>query len=230
MKKEVVVISLGGSQILKNGEINVPFLVRFRRMILKHFKKYKFVIVCGGGSVARVYINGLKKIGKSEKLQSYAGISITRHNARFMSYFFGYENEEGIPHTLHQLENMLKQRDIIFCGALEYKPHQTSDATAAQISYHLKCEFINITNVSGLYDKNPMENKSAKLIPKISWEGFYRKAKQITFKPGQHFILDQTAAKIIMDKKIKTYIIGTNLKNLGNILHGKNFTGTLIFG
>ena len=50
------------------------------------------------------------------------------------------------------------------------------------------------------------------------------------FKPGQHFVLDQKAAKIIMDNKIRTYIIGPNLKNLNNLLLGDKFKGTLIFG
>ena len=217
MKKEVIVISLGGSQILKNGEINVPFLLKFKKIIFKHSKNKKFVIVTGGGSVARTYIDGLKKIGKDEKLQSYAGISITRHNARFMSYFFGYENEDGIPHTLIQLSNMLREKNIVFSGALEYKTKQTSDATSAQIASHFNGLFINITNVSGLYDKNPKEYKDAKFISEISWFNFNKLANKIKFKPGQHFILDQTASKIILDNKIKTYIIGTNLINLDNI-------------
>ena len=48
------------------------------------------------------------------------------------------------------------------------------------------------------------------------------------FKPGQHFVLDQKAAGIIMKNKIKTYILGKNMKNLDLLLSGKKFKGTII--
>jgi uridylate kinase len=51
--------------------------------------------------------------------------------------------------------------------------------------------------------------------------------QKLKFKPGQHFVLDQIASKIIMKKKIKTYIMG-DLKNLENFLNLKNFKGTII--
>ena len=229
MEKEVVVISLGGSQIIKNGEINNNFLEKFKKIILKHSKTRKFIIVCGGGSVSRMYIEGLRKAGKSDKLQSYTGISITRHNARFMSYFFGEDNEEGIPHTLEYLERMIKTKKVIFCGALEYKPDQTSDGTAAQIASHFNSLFINITNINGLYNKNPLEHKDAKFIPAISWNEFDKMANGFKFKPGQHFVLDQSASKIIRRNKIKTIIVGSNLNNLDKAISGKKFVGTLIY-
>ena len=55
-------------------------------------------------------------------------------------------------------------------------------------------------------------------------------ANKLKYQPGQHFVLDQTAAEIIMKNKIKTSIIGKNLKNLNNILKGKKFKGTIIQG
>ncbi|MBS3066307.1 UMP kinase [Candidatus Pacearchaeota archaeon] len=230
MKKEVVVISLGGSQILKNGKINIPFLLKFKKIILKHSKKKKFIIVTGGGSIARIYINGLKKINASIKLQSFAGISVTRHNARFMSYFFGQDQLDGVPHTLEGIKRLLNKEKIVFAGGLQYKPDQTSDGTAASIAKELGGVFINITNVDGLYNKNPLEYKDAKFIPYISWKDFHSIVSKIDFKPGQHFVLDQNASKTILDSKIKTYIIGDDLRNLDKLLYGKSFRGTSIYG
>ncbi len=230
MKKKIIVISLGGSQIIKDNQVHLSFLDKFKKIILKQSKKYKFVIVCGGGSVARLYIEGLRKAGKSDKLQSYAGISITRHNARFMSYFFGEDNEEGIPHSINQLNKMIEKKDIVFCGALEYKPNQTSDATSAQIANHFNGLFINITNINGLYNKNPLEHKDTKFIRYIGWKEFDKMSSRFQFKPGQHFVLDQSASKIIMNNRIKTVIVGNNLVNLDNAISGKKFIGTTIFG
>jgi uridylate kinase len=227
--KKTVVISLGGSLIIPN-EVDVPLLKEFKKVLEKHKKNYKFVIVCGGGSVARKYINALRKIGRSNFLQSNVGISVTRLNARFMTYFFGKDANKGIPHDIKQVTNMSKKEDIVFCGALRYAPNQTSDSVAAKIANHLKAVFINLTNVAGLYTKNPKEFKDAKFIPEISWHDFWKRANAIKYKPGQHFVLDQTAAEIIMKEKITTYILGNNLKHLDSLLSGKEFMGTVIKG
>ena len=227
MKKKGIVLSLGGSLIIPNN-IDIKYLKEFKKTILKNTKKYKFIIVCGGGSIARKYISALKEIKINKKLQSLSGISATRMNARFMSYFFGIDPEHGIPHTMKVLKKYVKKRDVVFCGALEYKPKQTSDSTAAQITKYFKTIFINLTNVSGLHDKNPFKYKNAKFIPKISWTDFYKMANKEKFRPGQHFVLDQTASRIIMKNKIITYIIGKNLKHLSNLLNNKKFKGTII--
>ncbi len=229
MHKGVVVLSLGGSLIIP-GEIDVSFLRKFKKVILKNSKKYKFVIVCGGGSIARKYINALREIGMNQVFQSFAGISATRMNTRFMSYFFGQNQEEGIPHTINELKNYMKKSSIIFCGALEYNPNQTSDSTAAEISKYLKTDFINLTNVSGLHDKNPKKYRDAKFIPKISWQGLHKMATKERFTPGQHFVIDQTASKIVMDNKITTYILGKNPKQLDNLLNSRKFIGTIVSG
>lgn len=227
MKKEVIVLSLGGSLIIPE-DLNLKYLKKFKQVLKKNTKKYKFIIVCGGGSIARRYISGLKKLGINEKLQSYAGISATRMNARTMNYIFNQDSSQGIPHTLETLKKEIKERDIVFCGALEYKPKQTSDSTAADIAKAFNTIFINLTNVAGLYDKDPRK-KGAKFIPKISWQDFDERANKIKFKPGQHFVLDQTASGVIMKHRIKTYILGENLQQLDKLLNGKRFVGTEIF-
>ncbi len=225
MKKKVIVLSLGGSQIIPD-DVNVKYLKEFKKTLLKN-KKYKFIVVCGGGSLARKYISAVKTQTSNHKFQSLAGIAATRTNARFMSYFFGIEPKQGIPQTMKEVKNYLKKQDVIFCGALEYKPNQTSDSTAADVAKVFGAEFVNLTNVKGLYDKNPSKHKNAKFVSEISWKDFDRKANELKFKPGQHFVLDQTASKMIMKNKIPTYII-KDLKQLDNFLKQKKFIGTEI--
>ena len=60
--KEIIVISLGGSLIVPK-HIDTLWINKFKEKITKLTKKYKFVIVCGGGFVAREYITILKKRG-----------------------------------------------------------------------------------------------------------------------------------------------------------------------
>ncbi len=229
MVKKVIVLSLGGSLIVPN-EVNIKYLKKFKEVIEKHKRKYKFIIVCGGGNVARKYITALASIGAPTKFQGFSGISATRMNARFISYFFGQDQERGMPHTIAELKKYVKKYDLVFCGGLEYRTKQTSDSTAAEIAQNMKAEFVNLTNVDGLYDKNPSKFKNAKFIPEISWSAFDKMANKLKFHPGQHFVLDQTASGMIKKSKTTTYIIGEDIKQLEALLNNKKFKGTKIQG
>lgn len=224
---KTIVISLGGSLIIPDN-VDINFLEDFKKIINKHKNKYKFVIVTGGGSIARKYISALKTANKSEYFQSLAGIGTTRMNARFLTYIFGKDANEGIPHDMKQASNLLRKNNPVFCGALRYAPNETSDATSAKLARYFNCDFVNLTLVSGLYTKNPLKFKNAKFIPKISWEKFYEKANKTKFQPGQHFVLDQSASRIIKEARIRTYILGKNLKQLDNFLNNRRFRGTTI--
>lgn len=227
--KEVVVLSLGGSLIVPE-KVDPVWIEKFKELILRLKNKHKFVIVCGGGFVAREYITLLEKEHKSKKEQSIAGIAVTRMNARIMMQIFGdYANKE-LPMDMKQIKEALEKKDVVFCGALRYSPNQTSDSTAAKIANYLKTTFINITNVPGLYSDNPIKNKNAKFIPNISWKSFEKRALSLKYKPGQHFVLDQKASTIIRRNKIKTYIIGKDIKSLENLIKNKKFKGTTIEG
>jgi len=227
--KKVIVISLGGSLIVPK-DIDIKFLRKFKDVLLKNKRKYKFVVVCGGGSIARTYINALEKekIKKKHYFQGLLGISTTRANARFLTYFFGKDANKGIPQDMKDVENLLKKSEIVFCGALGYYQKETSDGTSAKLSNYFKSVFINLTDVDGLYDKDPKRFKSAKFIPGISHKEFLKIANKIRYQPGQHFVLDQKAAKIIKKYNITTYILGPNPDNLDNLLNKMHFVGTRI--
>ena len=225
--KKTIVLSLGGSLIVPE-KVDPRWLDQFKKILEKNYKKYKFAIVCGGGFVAREYITILEYEHKSKKQESIAGIAATRMNARLMMQLFGKEANNNLPKEMVQVKNMLHKNKVVFCGALRYAPNQTSDSTAAKLAILLKTDFINLTNIDGLYSNNPLKNKNAKFIPSISWKDFEHKAHKLKYKPGQHFVLDQKAATLIKKNKIKTYILGKNLENLDNLLNDKSFRGTTI--
>ncbi|MBS3079894.1 UMP kinase [Candidatus Pacearchaeota archaeon] len=227
--KEVVIISLGGSLIIPDV-INVKFLREFKKVILKNSRRYRFILVCGGGKTARNYINGLEeqKMFRKRMFQSLLGIEATKLNAKFLIYFFGRRFNKTIPKDMKDIEEHLKKYNVVICGALRYSKKQTSDSTAAKLAKHFNSVFINMTNVPGLYDKSPRKYRNAKFIPYINYKDFLKMAKKIEFRPGQHFVIDQTAAKIIKKYKIRTFVIDGDMKNFDNLLNEKHFVGTVI--
>ena len=110
---KTLVISLGGSVILPDKP-DLPFIDNFKRIVRKHYKKYRFVIVCGGGSIARKYINSLEKEGKSEKELAFAGIRVTRMNAQFLMQIFGKEANDSLPINMEQVKSNLNKNNIVF--------------------------------------------------------------------------------------------------------------------
>ena len=225
--KKVWVISLGGSRIVPD-DVDEGFLKRFKALLDLHRDK-RFVVVTGGGSTARRYIGALRKLGKNTKEQSMEGIAVTRLHAGFMARIFGGVANEDVPFNMKKVKRMLGKNRVVFCGALRYRAKNTSDGTAAKLAGYLKCPFINLTNVRGLYSSDP-KKKGAKFIAKISWGDFYDMIKGVKFEAGQHFVLDQIAAREIMKKKIVTYIVGS-LGAIDGILRGKKrVVGTVIEG
>jgi uridylate kinase len=214
----IIVFSLGGSVIIPN-KVDLNYLEKFKDLILKIKKKHKIIIVTGGGRTARTYINALEKEGLGKKTLSYIGIFTTRLNARLVASLLGIKK---IPSTEKELKNMAKREKLIVTGALGFHPNMTSDGTAAEAAMNLKAElFVNITNVDGLYDKDPKRFRNAKLIKNITFKKFYDISRKTKFIPGQHFVLDQTASRIIYNNKIKTAIVNKNIKNIRYFSKGK---------
>lgn len=227
LKRRVIVISLGGSLIIPD-KVNYSFLEKLKQTLRKYYPRYKFVIVCGGGAIARAYISALEKEHSNSYQKAQAGIRATRMNALFLMQFFGREANDVLPRDMKEIKSLLKKNNIVFCGALRWVLKSTSDTTAARLAQFLKSDFINLTNVQGLYTSNPLTHKNARFIARISWRDFEKKAHALSFHAGQHYVLDQQASTLIRKHKIKTYIIGDKMNNLSFLLRGKPFKGTII--
>lgn len=219
------VISIGGSLIVPD-KVDYNFLVELRKVVNKLKKKYKIVIVTGGGKTARTYIEPLRKAGFSNEVQCLLGIKTTKLNAMLVSNFL--RANKLLPDSITEIKHLLKRYNLVVCGSIGFKPNMTSDGDSADIARHLNAEMmINMTNVDGLFTRDPRKFKNAKFIPDISFRDFLRIVNKIKFRAGQHFVLDKTAAVIIDKYKIKTVI----LKGFGNLercIKGKKFKGTII--
>lgn len=223
-----LVISLGGSLIVPE-EIDTAFLKRFKKLSQQLAKRHKLVIVTGGGSTARNYIAPIRKSKLDELYTSLVGIESTKLNASLVAAFL--KQFHLLPDSLQQVKKELEKNRVVVCGALGFTPKMTSDGDAAQIAEYINADLlVNLTNVNGLYTKDP-KKPGATLIKTITFKNFKKIADKTDYKAGQHFVLDQVAAAIITRAKIKTLILnGKDLKNLEKALEDKPFLGTTING
>ena len=222
----MIVISLGGSVIVPDKPDYI-FLKKFKKLIYEASRKNKIVICTGGGKTARDYINALEKEKLSEYVRDLVGIECTRLNAKLLSSFLGDICNKEIPKELEEVADMLKSNKVVVCGGLSVG--RTSDGTTAQIANYLNSRFfINVTNVKGLYNKDPNKFKNTRLIKKIRYKELEKMMGRIKERPGQHFIIDSLALELCENEKIKIIIIGKDIKNIERTIKGKKFIGTVV--
>jgi uridylate kinase len=216
MKK--VIISLGGSVIIPD-KIDFVFLKKFRDIIKRH-SKTKFIIICGGGKLARNLQRKAAK-GTSESDLDWLGIYATRINALSVKDILDVKHR-----VITNPNDEIKTKENVLVAA-GWKPGFSTDYDAVLLAKNINAQVVvNMTNVDYVYDKDP-KLKGAKAIKEITWKGL-RKIVGSEWKPGLNMPFDPIASKEAEKLKMKVIILGKDLENFENFLNGREFKGTLI--
>ena len=207
-------------------KVDIHFLINFKKTIEKYIKKnYRFIIICGGGKLARNFQQVASKVKKlSNKELDWLGIYATKINAHLLKSVFNDSADDNIISNPNK-KIKFKKNIIIAAGWL---PGWSTDYDAVLLAKNLNIkEIINMSNINFVYNKDPRKHKDAKKIEKISWEKYSKMINQ-KWKAGMNVPFDPIAANEAKKSKIKVMIIGKDLKNLDNLLEGKKFRGTII--
>ena len=220
MKKRVVIKFSGKVFAMEN----VKLLKDYARFLVKISKTYQPIIVAGGGKIARHYISHARSSGADESTLDELGIEISRLNAKLLIYALKGKAYSHPPTTLKEAQHAVDSGLIVVAGGLH--PGQSTNGTAALIAEKTKAvQFINATDVDGIYDSDPNNNKKAKMFKKIE----IKKLKKILIHEdsiaGGYDLMDIVALKIIERSKIKTRVIKSDIKNLEKAIKGQA-TGT----
>ena len=221
-------MSLGGSIIVQD-EIQIDFLKKFRKFILKFLKKgYRFVIVTGGGKVCRKYQQAASKIVKiTDEDKDWIGIHATRLNAQLVRTIF---YKEACPVVLDNpnkdIANAKRYRLFLASG---WRPGASTDYDTVLLAKRFGAKkIINASNIDYFYDKDPSRFKDARPIKDIVWKN-YLKLVGSKWVPGMHVPFDPIASKIASGLKMTIIAAsGADLKNMENIINNKPFKGTVI--
>ncbi len=197
---------------------------RFRSFV-KEFRRDIVGIVVGGGQIARTYIGAARELGASKFLQDRVGINATLLNAWLVASALG-DVSHGFASTFYPIT--VEGEKVPVFGGTEY-PGLTTDFAAALLAEMTGSDFVNITRVGGIYDKNPDKHPDAKLIRRMSYAELLRLA-QVGDKrePGTSFPIDIAAIHILRRSNIRTYVVGKDIKNLRKLFRGEEWTGTEI--
>lgn len=208
------IISLGGSLIAPDHNINWQYLKKFRQFILDNVAVgHKFLIITGGGQICREYQKAASKVVKpTDESLDWLGIHATHLNAHLLRTILPEVSYPSIITKSHQKFNTIRTPVVIAAG---WQPGNSTDYIAVLLAkkYNVKT-VINLSNIDYVYTKDPKKYKNAKKITQVSWDDF-NAIIGTKWLPGLNKPFDPVAS--IMAKRLKLTVIIMNGNKLRHI-------------
>ena len=215
MKKRIV-IKLSGQVF---GMERTKELKDYAAFFVKQSKICQPVIVAGGGKIARYFINHARSSGADESTLDELGIEISRLNAKLLIYALKDNAYPHPPTNLTEVKQAVDSGLIVVTGGLH--PGQSTNGTAALIAEKINAaEFLNATDVNGIYDSDPNKNKKAKQFKRIELKDLRSLLVHEDSMAGGYDLMDIVALKVIERSKIKTKIIKSDIKTIEKAIKG----------
>lgn len=215
MKKRVV-IKLSGRIFSMD---NTKMLKDYASFLVKISKICQPIIIAGGGNIARHYIAHARSSGADESTLDELGIEISRLNAKLLIYALKDKAYSHPPTTLQEVRHAVDDGLIVVTGGLH--PGQSTNGTAALIAEKINAEqFLNATDVDGVYDRDPNKFKNAKKFKRIELKNLRNMLVHEDSLAGGYDLMDIVALKIIERSKIKTRILQADIKTLEKAIKG----------
>jgi uridylate kinase len=221
-----VVLSLGGS-LVNPGTPDSQYVASLARLLRS--TKHKFGIVVGGGKLARKWADDARKKGASEFEADEAAIEATKKNAQFVIDIMKKDCNRVVCNTFESAREQFKRHRFVVMGGTI--PGITTDSDAVLLAECLKAKrILNLSNIDGIYNDNPVRNHNAKKFTKMSYAQLIDLAgKNDLRKAGTHFVFDFLACKLIHRSKIEAHFVhGRNLLDVRKAIEGKPHGGTVV--
>jgi len=196
--------------------------------ILKRYN-HKVAIVIGGGNIFRGRENTQMEVITRDTI----GMLGTVINALYIKDYLVKNNFDVIVATPFKFPNLLDEYDdeelkkyynknniIVFGGGVGKSGYSTDSGVILGVQ-KLDCDFIiKMTNVDGVYDKDPKINEDAFKFDKLTYK------EVIDNKYG---VMDEFAIKIAMEKQIKILVMNfLEYKKLDDYFNGEKL-GTEVY-
>jgi uridylate kinase len=115
------------------------------------------------------------------------------------------------------------------------QPGQSTTSVAITVAEYIKAErLVILTDVDGIYDKDPNLYKDAKLIEKISYDSLQKLILELSVDTqataGEYRIFDAVSLQILKRSKMNVFVMsGKNLSQFNKFWNNeKEIIGTII--
>ncbi len=231
-KPKRILLKLSGEALQWNLEygIDVDFVDKLASEIV-HLSQnvwLEIVIIIWGWNIFRWVAGAAKWLDRT--MWDYVGMMATIMNWVALGDFIEkYGNEVRIMSAIEVpkvAENFIVKRAkkhldrnrIVVSVAWTGNPYFTTDSAAVLRALELKCDIMfKLTKVDGIYDKDPINDKTAKKYEQISFDESLKKWLRV---------MDQSAIALAKDEKLPIFV--WNIKNISKIWTW-TFDGTYVY-
>ncbi|MHA2125943.1 MAG: UMP kinase [Promethearchaeota archaeon] len=232
--KGKIVIKIGGSLLFnENNVINTQLISEFCRIIRNSKQKENCIIICGGGLIAREFIDAVRSFNGSEALCDIFGIEFSRINSKLIIASFQDFAYPQVPKSIEELSTALLFNKIIVMGGLQ--PGQSTTSVSLEVAEYINAKnLVILTDVAGIYDKDPKKFDNAKLLKSLNYnqlqEILLSKSDDKQAAAGEYRIFDTVSLQILKRSNIKiTLMSGKDLIEFKKFWDGeKDIIGTII--
>ena len=229
-----VVIKIGGSLLFdEDKKLESKRIAEFCKIIKTSTNFDKIVIVCGGGIVSREYINAVRAFKGNEALCDLFGIEISRINSKLIIAALQDIAYPQVPKSIEELSTAILHKNIVVMGGLQ--PGQSTTSVSFEVAEFINAdELVILTDVDGIYDKDPKIFNDAKLLKSLNYIELQKIILDSTgdkqAAAGEYRIFDTVSLQILKRSKINVIVMsGKNLDEFKKLWNGeKNIVGTKI--
>ncbi len=232
--KQKIVIKIGGSLLFtKDNKINSNWIKKLCDIIINNKNFDTIILICGGGAIGREYINTIRTFSKNETLCDLIGIYVSRLNSHLLISYLNQYSYPLVPKTFEELAKAILSKKIVIMGGLQ--PGQSTTSVAIEIAEYIKADnLIILTDVKGIFDKDPKIHNDAKLLPKVTLKQLsdiiINKSSETQAAAGEYRIFDAVSLQILKRSKITVCVLsGIEVEEFQKLMNrSKEFIGTLI--
>jgi len=203
-----LVIKIGGSLLF--DENRQPNAARFRQYAHEvrqaRDRGHRIVLVVGGGALARTLIQQGKLLKARKDALDQLGIAATWVCAQLMIAALD-ELAYPVPMiTEEEIAGRIESKLILVAGGLT--PGQSTNAVAARITELMKAvALVNVTDVDGIYDRDPKRHSTAKLLPVVNVSQLRQITSSLPSEPGTYPLFDKRAIEIVERGRIEVWFV-----------------------
>lgn len=215
-----LVIRIGGSVIASPP--NAEMIRRYANVLgrLRGFG-HQFIVVVGGGSVARDFIKLAREAGLGDDEQDEIAISVSRLFAQILAIKLMGLGAKSVPTSVDEAVRIFEDDGIAFMGGL--KPSMTTDTVAAMVASSIDAGLIvKATDQDGIHTKDPRKHPDARKIDELSFDQLSSMLEEKSHRVGIHQILDPEAVRILEKSRIEIVVVnGFKPDNIISAVNGR---------
>jgi uridylate kinase len=203
-----LVIKIGGSLLFnEDQQFDIARYKAFAQEIrqLKNLG-HELILVMGGGILAKSLVKSGAALGAHRDSLDQLGIAATWICAQLMITAL---QDIAYPTPImseDQLKRLQTDERLLILGGL--RPGQSTNAVAAMVAELTKTKILlNVTDVDGVYDRDPKQHIKAKLLPEITIEKLRQIVTPLGSEPGTYPLFDKQALDIIQRANIEVWFV-----------------------